>query len=120
MADVTAASAVIKLHPDDDVAIARQAITRGTTLDDLNGLTVLADIPEAHKVAVRSVAQGSPVRRYGQIIGFATQAIEPGEHVHVHNLAMGDFERDYAFGADMKPVQSAAEPLTFMGIKRPD
>ncbi|CAB3762063.1 UxaA family hydrolase [Paraburkholderia solisilvae] len=120
MADITAASAVIKLHADDDVAIARQAISRGTSLDDLHGLTVLADIPEAHKVAIRAVAPGSPVRRYGQIIGFATQAIEPGEHVHVHNLAMGDFERDYAFSSDVKPVQNAAEPLTFMGIRRAD
>ncbi|CAB3760752.1 UxaA family hydrolase [Paraburkholderia humisilvae] len=120
MADIAAASAVIKLHPDDDVAIARQAIPRGTNLDELDGLTVLADIPEAHKVAVRSVAPGSAVRRYGQIIGFATQAIEPGEHVHVHNVAMGDFERDYAFSSDVKPVQSATEPLTFMGIQRAD
>jgi altronate hydrolase len=120
MADVIAASAVIKLHADDDVAIARQAIPSGTTLDELDGLTVLADIPEAHKVAIRAVAQGSPVRRYGQIIGFATQPIAPGEHVHVHNVAMGDFERDYAFSSEVKPVQSAAEPLTFMGIKRAD
>ena len=46
---------------------------------------------------MRDVAQGKPVRRYNQIIGFATRDIKAGEHVHVHNLAMGDFQRDYAF-----------------------
>ncbi|HEY3599447.1 MAG TPA: altronate dehydratase family protein [Paraburkholderia sp.] len=114
------ASPVIRLHVDDDVAIARRAISSGTPLDDESGLQVRDDIPEAHKVAVRAVAKGSPVRRYGQIIGFATQAIEPGQHVHVHNLAMGDFERDYAFSTDVKTVKPAAEPLTFMGFRRSD
>ena len=60
------------------------------------------------------------MRRYNQIIGFATQPIKPGDHVHVHNLAMGDFQRDYAFCADHKPVDYVANPATFMGIKRPD
>ena len=50
------------------------------------------------------VAPGEPVRRYNQIIGFATQAIAPGQHVHVHNMGMGDFVKDYAFGADAKPT----------------
>ena len=58
-----------------------------------------ARIPAGHKIAVRAVAQGKPVRRYDQIIGFATRDIAPGEHVHLHNLAMGDFERDYAFSS---------------------
>ena len=55
------------------------------------------------------------MRRYNQIIGFASRPIAPGEHVHTHNLAMGDFERDYAFGADVKPDAPRRE-ATFMGI----
>ena len=76
MADST--SLVITLHGDDDVAIARGAIAAGTVLHELDGLLVANDIPAAHKVALRALQAGDPVRRYGQIIGFATQPIEPG------------------------------------------
>ena len=60
------------------------------------------------------------MRRYNQIIGFAAKPIKAGDHVHVHNLAMGDFERDYAFGADYKPIEYVANPATFQGIVRED
>ena len=60
------------------------------------GITVGARrIPAGHKVAVRAHAKGEPIRRYGQIIGFATDAIEPGAWVHTHNCEMGDFSRDW-------------------------
>jgi altronate hydrolase len=110
----------LKLHADDDVAIARRPIASGVLLEEFGGVRVRDDIPEAHKVALRGIASGSAVRRYGQIIGFATRNIEPGEHVHTHNLAMGDFQRDYAFGANATPVVPAREALTFMGLRRPD
>src|SRR5664279_5246953 len=66
------------------------------------------------------IAVGEPVKRYDQIIGFAKRPIGPGEHVHLHNLAMGDFARDYAYGVDTKPTQYVDTPATFMGIVRPD
>ena len=113
-------SLVIRLHGDDDVAIARGAIPAGTVLHELNGLLVTADIPAAHKVALRALKTGEPVRRYGQIIGFVTQPIEPGAHVHTQNLAMGDFARDYAYGKDVKAVSPAQQPLTFQGFRRAD
>ena len=50
----------------------------------------------------RALRAGDPVRRYNQIIGFATTAIAPGQHVHSHNLAFGSFERDHAAGADAR------------------
>jgi altronate hydrolase len=62
---------------------------------------------------------GEPVRRYNQIIGFASKPIAAGEHVHTHNLVMGDFERDYAFGADIR-AQPARRHATFQGIVRAD
>jgi altronate hydrolase len=77
-------------------------------------------IPAGHKIAVRALAKGQPVHRYHQVIGFATQPIEPGDHVHVHNVAMGDFQREYAFCSLVKPTQHVAEPATFLGIVRPD
>jgi len=100
-----AADQTICLHPDDDVVIARA---------EMKG------VPAGHKIAVRDIAQGQPVRRYNQIIGFASQAIRAGEHVHVHNLAMGDFERDYAFCTSVTQTRYEKQPATFQGIVRKD
>ena len=112
-------SQVIRLHPDDDVAIARSPISAGTTLPaEFNGIVTLDDIPAAHKVALRLISADEPMRRYGQIIGFATQEIKPGAHVHTQNLAMGDFARDYAFGKEVKKVAPAEAVCTFMGFRR--
>jgi altronate hydrolase len=63
---------------------------------------------------------GWPVRRYGQIIGAATRDIRAGEHVHLHNLGMGAFERDYAFSTDVRPTLYLSPGATFRGIVRPD
>jgi altronate hydrolase len=118
MADST--SQVIRLHGSDDVAIARAAIAAGAVLGELGGLRVVDEIPAAHKVALRALKEGEPVRRYGQIIGFATKPIDAGAHVHTHNLAMGEFARDYAYGSNVQPVQPAKEALTFQGFRRAD
>jgi len=109
----------IRLHRDDDVVIARLQLLPGTFIAGEN-LRVTGLIPPGHKLAVRRIAQGQPVKRYGQIIGFATRAIEPGEHVHTHNLAIGEFARDYAFCADARPTVPAQDAATFQGIVRAD
>ena len=114
---LTRSSLTIRLHPADDVVIARQQLIGGTMLLDEN-VTVSGLVPPGHKVATRAVPAGSPVRRYNQIIGFASRAIAPGEHVHLHNLAMGTFDRDYAFGVDAKPTARIDPPATFLGIVR--
>jgi len=106
----------IRLHPNDDVLIARSQLVGGS---EVEGIAVKGLIPPGHKVATRDIAPGEPVRRYNQIIGFASRAIAAGEHVHTHNLAMGEFERDYAFGADVKPAPAPRE-ASFMGIRRAD
>jgi len=111
------ANAVIRLNPLDDVLIARQPLIEGLELPE--GIVVRQAIPAGHKVAARAIATGEALRRYGQIIGFASQAIAAGEHVHVHNLAMGDFSRDYAFGVDAKGIKAPVED-SFMGIVRSD
>ena len=95
-----AADLTIRLNPADDVVIARVELPAGTTLVKEGNVAVAARVPAGHKVAVRDIKAGQPVRRYNQIIGFATRDIRAGEHVHVQNLAMGDFERDYAFSSD--------------------
>ena len=93
---------VIRLHPDDGVVIARATLLPGAPVAD--GVVAAERIPAGHKVAVRPIAQGEPVRRYGQIIGFASTPISPGQHVHVQNCEMGDFAKDYAYGVDAKPT----------------
>lgn len=111
-------SPVLFLHPDDSVAIARASLLAGASVAP--NVVAASRIPAGHKVAVRAIASGEAIRRYGQIIGFATQPIAPGEHVHVQNCGMGDFSRDYAYGQDAKPTEMVAEPATFQGIRRPD
>src|SRR3954470_19693084 len=114
-----AADLTIRLHPEDDVVIARLEISTGTLITKEN-VRALVTIPAGHKLAVRAVAMGQAVRRYNQIIGFATRDIAAGDHVHVHNLAMGDFQRDYAFSSLVKKTEYVEAPATFLGIKRAD
>jgi altronate hydrolase len=109
--------AVIRLNPLDNVVIARQALLPGVRLD-AEATTVRQPIPSGHKLATEPVAQGQPLRRYGQIIGFASQAIDAGDHVHVHNVQMGNFARDYAFGVDTRSLPGSA--AQFQGIVRAD
>lgn len=109
----------IRLHEGDGVVIARTDILAGTPIPGEN-VAAASRIPPGHKIATRAHAQGEPVRRYGQIIGVATRPIAPGEHVHSHNLGMGDHAKDYAFAREARPTDFVAEPATFQGIVRPD
>ncbi|MCB1412763.1 MAG: altronate dehydratase [Xanthobacteraceae bacterium] len=109
---------VIRLHPDDSVLIARATLLPGVEVAE--GVVTSDRIPAGHKVAIRPIAVGEPIRRYGQIIGFATAPIVPGQHIHTHNCGMGDFARDYAFGMDAKPTPNFDLPATFEGIRRAD
>jgi altronate hydrolase len=110
---------VIRIHPADDVVIARQQLLGGTRLES-EGVTVVGLVPPGHKIAVRAIAAGAPVRRYNQIIGTATQAIAPGQHVHTHNLVFSSFDRGHGVGGDVRPVTYVDTPATFDGIVRSD
>jgi altronate hydrolase len=114
-----AADLTIRLHADDDVVIARLEIATGALVPK-ERVGALVTIPAGHKLAVRAIARGQPVRRYNQIIGFATRDIKAGEHVHVHNLAMGSFERDYAYCSSVRDTAFERQPASFLGIKRAD
>ena len=112
-------SAAIRIHPEDNVVIARRQLLGGTVLAE-EGVTVAGLVPPGHKIATRPIAAGEPVRRYGQIIGSATQPIAPGQHVHVHNLAFSEFARTHEPGAGALPTLHATDPATFDGIVRAD
>ena len=112
-------SPVIRIHPRDNVVIARRQLLGGTVLA-AEGVTVAGLVPPGHKVATAAIARGQPVRRYDQVIGTATSDIAPGQHVHTHNLAFSDFERSHEPGAAAAPTAFVAEPATFQGIVRAD
>lgn len=109
----------VRLHPADNVVVATSDLAAGT---EAGTLTVRQAVPRGHKMAVASIAVGEPIRKYNQIIGFATEAILPGAHVHTHNTEFRAFERDYAFGADVVPTAMVpeSERATFQGIVRAD
>jgi len=109
---------VIRLHPNDGVVIARATILPGAEIAP--GVLTSMRIPAGHKAAIKAFTVGEPVIRYGQIIGFATAAIAPGEHIHTHNCGMGDLSLDYAYGEAQTPTQFFDTPASFMGIRRPD
>ena len=113
----------IVLKPHDDVAIAKREIAAGTVLEDADGrIEARQDIRPGHKIARRAVRPGDAVRRYGQIIGFATAEIAAGDHVHTQNLAVGDLRQDYEFCTDVQPVDyyPASRMRYFDGYKRED
>lgn len=114
-----AVSRTIRLHPTDNVVIAYQAIAPGGPFED--GVCNEA-IPAGHKVATAPIETGQAIVKFGQIIGFASQPIKPGSHVHTHNCKIQSFGRDPAVGADRKATQYVPEQdrATFQGIVRED
>jgi altronate hydrolase len=121
MAMVAPASPLIRLHANDNVLIARQALALGQELPEFD-LRLRAQVPGGHKIAARRIAAGEAVKKYDTVIGAALRDIEAGEHVHTHNLTLVDFDRDPGFCEDVRPVDYVpeADRATFMGIVRPD
>jgi altronate hydrolase len=88
---MSAPARTVLLHPRDDVVIATGALARGATVETSRGAISLdRSIAPGHKIAIRSRETGQTVRRYGRVIGVASSAIRPGDHVHVHNLRQPD------------------------------
>ena len=96
---------LIVLHENDDVGVAKQATET---------------VPAMHKVALRALVSGDPIRKFNQIIGYATQAIAVGEHVHTHNCAWGEIETKLTPGSEAKPTAMTPKSTrqTFNGFRR--
>src|SRR5260370_30849048 len=105
----------LRLNPRDDVAIAKTNLQVGTILavPAANGpetrVPVRQFIPTGHKIALQRIELHAPIHRYWQVIGFASEDIQPGEHVHVQNVEVQPFERDYAFAVAVHPVEYVPE-----------
>lgn len=109
----------VRLHPDDDVVVAMTALDPGRGLPD--GTRVLEPVPAGHKVAVRAVTEGDPVRKSGHVIGTATRDIAPGDHVHTHNLrATGPVAHTAGPRRTGTTAASTWAGATFDGFHRPD
>ena len=82
-------------------------------------MKLVEPVRQGHKIATAPIRTGDVVRKWGETIGFATRAIEPGEWVHSHNMAIGELKQQYekstAVPADLPPL----EGHTFQGFRRP-
>ncbi len=106
----------VRLHPTDNVVVASARLPQGLFLAAEN-IHTAEPIPSGHKVATAAIAAGEPVRKYGQVIGAATQDIAAGAHVHLHNLAISDLRAR----AEAAPAWQRREPpRSFMGYRRKD
>jgi altronate hydrolase len=118
----TADNSAIHLHPADNIAVARVTLSPGNELR-VNGsvLTVREMVPPGHKVALKSIGTGENLVRYGQVMGRARFPIEPGQHVHTHNVSFEEITFDYEYPAtDYSPVASSSNAPAFLGYARED
>ena len=115
------ATRTIRLSLEDNVVVARHALRSGTAISE-EDLTTVEAIDPGHKIATRAIKRGDTVRKYDQIIGVAEADIQPGQHVHTHNLRMDEFDRDYQFCQAVKKLDYRPEPerTTYQGIVRDD
>lgn len=116
---VSGADAALQVDPEDDVATALRDLEPG---EMVFGTIVRDAIPIGHKIAVRAIAEGADVRKYGWPIGRATRAIAAGDHVHVHNVATG-LGHDSAClydQVDRRPTMANSDSRTFRGYLRRD
>lgn len=120
---VPLSAVTIQLHVDDNVAIAKEPLQAGMLLVAPDGeqIQVKVLVPTGHKLALRPIAKGATVWRYGQAIGKAADTIAQGQHVHTDNLVELTRARTAVFGANARPTEYVAdsERRTFMGYRRP-
>jgi len=107
-------TAVIRLNPNDNVVVAVAAIAPGTEIA-AEKIEAKDSIPFGHKISTRLIKAGEPVRKYGQVIGVATEDIAPGRHVHVQNVAFSDLRSE---AVRPQPFNRNERPRTFLGFKR--
>jgi len=114
--------ALVRIAPDDDVAVAVRPLDAGETLTvDGEPLAITGAVPAGHKVALRPLPEGALVRKYGVAIGVATQAIGRGDWVHSHNLATRlDGLQSCAYGPAARAARAELLSVTFEGYRRAD
>ncbi len=115
-------SRVIRVHPNDNVAIVVEqgGLAEGTVIE--GGITTTMSIPQGHKVALEDIAEGAQVVRYGEVIGQALTVIACGSHVNETNVrlptapALGELP----LATREIPAMEPLEGYTFEGFRNPD
>jgi altronate hydrolase len=115
------ASPLIRLHPNDNVLLAKSPLSLGQELPEL-GVRVRAQVPAGHKIAARHIDKGEQIKKCNIVIGIAMRHIEPGDYMHSHNIELADYYRDPEFCRDVQAVDYVPEAAraTFMGFMRPN
>src|SRR5438067_754079 len=118
----TAENAAIHLNATDNIAIARVPLSAGQEIRVEGRSVAIEDpIPAGHKVALSAIPAGHTIIRYGQVIGRARIQIEPGRHVHTHNVAFEELTFDYEFpSGDVEPRVDPTRVPEFLGYARED
>jgi altronate hydrolase len=116
---------LLRLRDADNVAVAKSPIPAGWEIsrpDGSHAFLTRHDIAAGHKIALEDIADGDPILKYGQIIGFAKGTVSAGDHVHCHNVDGRNFGRDYQYCTDVRQVEyaSADQIRTFHGYARPN
>jgi altronate hydrolase len=111
---------VLRLNASDNVIVALDEIPAGAALSD--GLTARERIPKGHKMASLPIQVDASIRKFGQVIGFASCPITPGDWVHEHNCVVKEFARDYRIGEDarLEEIAADADQPAFRGFRRPN
>ena len=112
----------VRLHPEDNIAVAARRVPEGTkfSFDGTGDLVTAETIDLGHKITLRPVETGQPIKKFGQTIGFASTPIPVGGWVHVHNVNAGELSLDYAFCSEIPAAPMPIEGRTFQGYRRPD
>ncbi len=118
---MSAGDGTIRLHARDNVIVLTRAFPAGARPAG-SGNALARNTPSGHKIATSDIPPGSPIFKFGQIIGYASEPIVVGDHIHTHNCSMGAHDQDYHVGEDFAPVDYLPEARrpTFMGYLRAD
>jgi altronate hydrolase len=116
-----AAEGTIRLHEKDNVIVLTKAFPAGTKPVG-SGNPLARNTPSGHKIATSEIPAGAAIIKFGQIIGYASEPIVAGDHIHTHNCSMGAHDQNYRIGEDFTPVDyfPDSERPNFMGFRRAD
>ena len=112
----------VRIHGDDNVAVAIRPLSAGDEVEVAGARVALRDdVPAGHKFALRRLAQGEPVVKYGFPIGALTQAVEPGGWIHSHNLKTQlEGMLGYTYAPTGARTRATGQVPTFEGYRRSD
>ncbi len=117
---MTEGTGTLLLNPADNVAVLTAKAEAGTRPLGF-GAPLERAIQAGHKIARVDIPEGGDIIKFGQIIGYATQAIAAGDHIHTQNCAFGAHDKEYKVGADLEAARAAIPPVEaarFMGYRR--